>query len=129
MLNRVFSRFDELARAHGLEKIKTIGDAYMAVAGLPTPREDHARAAAEMALAMRDEIGRVSDGKLALRIGLHAGVGAVVNVTLNSLFEAIQMPPLNTSGDGDDWKWVLRSASNRPILRFADQRQIGTRRA
>jgi hypothetical protein len=54
------------------------------------------------------------------RIGLHAGVGAVVNITLNSLFEAIQMPPLNTSGDGDDWKWVLRSASNRPILRFDD---------
>jgi Carboxypeptidase regulatory-like domain len=54
------------------------------------------------------------------RVGLKAGVGAVVNVTLSSLFEAIQMPPLNTSGDGDDWKWVLRSASNRPILRFED---------
>ncbi len=83
LLNLVFSRFDELARAHGLEKIKTIGDAYMAVAGLPAPREDHARAAAEMALAMRDEIGRVSDGKLALRIGLHAGpvVAGVIGVS------------------------------------------------
>ncbi len=83
LLNRVFSRFDELARVHGLEKIKTIGDAYMAVAGLPAPREDHARAAAEMALAMRDEIGRVSDGKLALRIGLHAGsvVAGVIGVS------------------------------------------------
>jgi class 3 adenylate cyclase len=83
LLNRVFSRFDELARAHGLEKIKTIGDAYMAVAGLPAPREDHARAAAEMALAMREEIGRFSDGKLCLRIGLHAGsvVAGVIGVS------------------------------------------------
>ncbi len=83
LLNRVFSRFDELARAHGLEKIKTIGDAYMAVAGLPAPRQDHARAAAEMALAMREEIGRVSDGKLTLRIGLHAGsvVAGVIGVS------------------------------------------------
>jgi len=83
MLNRVFSRFDELARAHGLEKIKTIGDAYMAVAGVPTPREDHARAAAEMALAMRDEIGHLSDGKLTMRIGLHAGsvVAGVIGVS------------------------------------------------
>ena len=83
LLNRVFSRFDELAHAHGLEKIKTIGDAYMAVAGVPTPREDHARAAAEMALAMRDEISRISDGKLVLRIGLHAGavVAGVIGVS------------------------------------------------
>jgi class 3 adenylate cyclase len=83
LLNRIFSRFDELARAHGLEKIKTIGDAYMAVAGLPAPREDHARAAAEMALAMRDEIARVSDGALVLRIGLHAGpvVAGVIGVS------------------------------------------------
>ena len=83
LLNRVFSCFDELARVHGLEKIKTIGDAYMAVAGVPTPREDHAGAAADMALAMRDEIGRVSDGKLVLRIGLHAGsvVAGVIGVS------------------------------------------------
>jgi len=83
LLNSIFSRFDELARAHGLEKIKTIGDAYMAAAGLPTPRDDHARAAAEMALAMREEIGRIADGKLALRIGLHAGavVAGVIGVS------------------------------------------------
>jgi class 3 adenylate cyclase len=83
LLNRVFSRFDELARVHGLEKIKTIGDAYMAVAGVPAARQDHARAAADMALAMRDEIGRVSDGKLVLRIGLHAGpvVAGVIGVS------------------------------------------------
>jgi len=83
MLNRLFSGFDDLAAKHGLEKIKTIGDAYMAVAGLPVPREDHARAVAEMALDMREEIGRLSDGKLQMRIGLHAGpvVAGVIGVS------------------------------------------------
>jgi adenylate cyclase len=50
MLNAIFSTFDQLAEQHGLEKIKTIGDAYMVVAGLPTPRTDHADAIAQMGL-------------------------------------------------------------------------------
>jgi adenylate cyclase len=73
LLNAIFSRFDELAEEHGLEKIKTIGDAYMVVAGLPTPRPDHAAAAARMALEMRRAIGELSCGPLQLRIGLHSG--------------------------------------------------------
>ena len=76
LLNRIFSEFDALADAHGLEKIKTIGDAYMAVAGLPNPVPDHAVRAARMALAMRDALARVSaetGEKLAVRIGLHSG--------------------------------------------------------
>jgi class 3 adenylate cyclase len=76
LLNRIFSEFDALADAYGLEKIKTIGDAYMAVAGLPEPRPDHAPRAARMALAMRDATARVSaetGEPLALRIGLHSG--------------------------------------------------------
>ena len=76
LLNRIFSEFDALADAHGLEKIKTIGDAYMAVAGLPQPWPDHAARAARMALAMRDATARVSaetGEELALRIGLHSG--------------------------------------------------------
>ena len=76
LLNRIFSEFDTLADAHGLEKIKTIGDAYMAVAGLPEPWPDHAPRAARMALAMRDAVARVSaetGEELALRIGLHSG--------------------------------------------------------
>jgi class 3 adenylate cyclase len=75
LLNRIFSEFDALAEAHGLEKIKTIGDAYMAVAGLPNPQADHAARAARMALAMRDAIARVASEtgeKLAVRIGLHS---------------------------------------------------------
>ncbi len=54
------------------------------------------------------------------KVGLHPGTGTVVNVTLNSLFEAVQLPPLRGSDSSDDWKWVLRSVSNRPILRFQD---------
>jgi len=52
------------------------------------------------------------------RIGLHAGGSAVVNVTLNTLFEAIQLGPHRGPADADDWKWVLRSPANRPILRM-----------
>ena len=47
LLNEIFSKFDELAQQHGLEKIKTIGDAYMVVGGIPLPRADHAAAVAE----------------------------------------------------------------------------------
>jgi class 3 adenylate cyclase len=75
-LNAIFSRFDELAEQHGLEKIKTIGDAYMLVGGLPEPRSDHAEAVAEMALAMQAAIGefRRPDGMpFRLRIGINTG--------------------------------------------------------
>jgi hypothetical protein len=51
------------------------------------------------------------------KVDLRAGANAVVNVTLNTLFEAIQWPVRAPSDDKDDWKWVLRTAANRPILR------------
>jgi class 3 adenylate cyclase len=76
VLNEVFSQFDWLAELYGLEKIKTIGDAYMAVGGLPTPRPDHARAVADMALEMRKVVGRLGTRggvKLDLRIGISSG--------------------------------------------------------
>ena len=75
-LNDLFSVFDQLARERGLEKIKTIGDAYMVVGGLPDPRPDHADAVADMALAMRAEVaGRCdpSGQPLAVRIGIDTG--------------------------------------------------------
>jgi class 3 adenylate cyclase/CheY-like chemotaxis protein len=73
LLNEIFSAFDKLAHLHGLEKIKTIGDAYLVVGGLFEPGEDHLAACAQMALGMLDAIGRCGDGDLTLRIGLHAG--------------------------------------------------------
>ncbi len=51
------------------------------------------------------------------RVGLRAGGSVVVNVTLSTLFEAVQFAPSGSSGDDDDWKWVLRSSANRPVLR------------
>jgi hypothetical protein len=53
-------------------------------------------------------------------IGLHAGGNTIVNVTLSTLFEAIQIAPGRGPAEEDDWKWVLRSVSNRPILRLVD---------
>jgi hypothetical protein len=52
------------------------------------------------------------------RVGLRAGSAAVVNVTLNTLFETLQLTPARLPADQEDWKWVLRSSENRPILRI-----------
>ncbi|MEO7392748.1 MAG: adenylate/guanylate cyclase domain-containing protein [Ramlibacter sp.] len=76
LLDRIFSDFDALAERHGLEKIKTIGDAYMAAAGLPLPRHDHAVAAARMAsdmLAAVERIAAETGEPLQVRIGLNSG--------------------------------------------------------
>jgi class 3 adenylate cyclase len=75
-LNDLFSVFDQHARQRGLEKIKTVGDAYMVAGGLPDPRPGHAEAVAEMAMAMRDEVARHTDPggqPLAVRIGIDTG--------------------------------------------------------
>lgn len=70
-LDDLFTQFDDLAARHGLEKIKTIGDAYMVVGGVPTPRPDHAFAVARLALEMRDLVASRTD--LQIRIGIHSG--------------------------------------------------------
>ncbi|OZH55210.1 adenylate cyclase, partial [Hydrocoleum sp. CS-953] len=76
LLNEIFSEFDKLAGLHGLEKIKTIGDAYMVVGGLPEPNINHAPAIANMALDMQDVIERFNqknNSYLNMRIGLNTG--------------------------------------------------------
>ncbi len=76
LLNDIFSRFDRLTDKHGLEKIKTIGDAYMVVGGLPIPRDDHAEAIAEMALDMQMEMAQFNAGNhepFSIRIGINSG--------------------------------------------------------
>ena len=75
LLDEVFSAFDELVARHGLEKIKTIGDGYLVAAGIPTPRADHAEAAAHVALAMRQALTElpVASGEPPRRHRLRAG--------------------------------------------------------
>jgi adenylate cyclase len=77
ILNHIFSSFDNFAEQFGLEKIKTIGDAYMVAAGLPIPRTDHAEAIAEMALAMQQltmAFGEEVGEPLQIRVGINTGV-------------------------------------------------------
>jgi guanylate cyclase len=76
ILDQLFSRFDVLVERHGLEKIKTIGDCYMAAAGVPIPSPDHARSAALLALEMRDALvtsAVAGQPDLELRIGINSG--------------------------------------------------------
>jgi class 3 adenylate cyclase len=86
LLNDLFSRFDKRADALGVEKIKTIGDAYMAVAGLPIPRPDHAQLCAELALGMFEDLkvfNQENGKELDMRIGLNSGpvVAGVIGYT------------------------------------------------
>jgi class 3 adenylate cyclase len=76
MLNQIFSTFDQLADQYGLEKIKTIGDAYMVVGGLPRPLDDHATAIAQMALDMQQaihEFQKQQGESFEIRIGINTG--------------------------------------------------------
>ncbi|MEG3975564.1 adenylate/guanylate cyclase domain-containing protein [Microcoleus sp. herbarium8] len=75
-LNLIFSAFDQLTEKYGLEKIKTIGDAYMVVGGLPVSRTDHAEAIANMALDMHaymQEVENIFGESLQIRIGINTG--------------------------------------------------------
>ncbi|SCB26783.1 adenylate/guanylate cyclase domain-containing protein [Cupriavidus alkaliphilus] len=76
LLNEIFTEFDSIADRRGLEKIKTIGDSYMAAAGLPEPAPDHAVRAAHMALDMIDALDRLNHRNgygLRMRIGINSG--------------------------------------------------------
>ncbi|MEG3921758.1 MULTISPECIES: adenylate/guanylate cyclase domain-containing protein [unclassified Microcoleus] len=86
VLNRIFSQFDELSLRHGLEKIKTMGDAYMVVGGLPEPQENHPFAIAQMALDMQAAVASFNvenNHNFSLRIGINIGgvVAGVIGLT------------------------------------------------
>jgi class 3 adenylate cyclase len=75
-LNRIFSTFDALTKEYEVEKIKTIGDAYMAAAGLPEARADHAEVMGELAIGMLEALERLNrDAEIPFRarIGMHTG--------------------------------------------------------
>jgi adenylate cyclase len=78
LLDEIFAAFDSLVEAEGLEKIKTIGDSYMAVGGLPEPLADHVAAVARTAVAMRREVAAIASRRgigeaLAIRVGIDTG--------------------------------------------------------
>jgi len=84
LLHQLFNRFDQLAEIHGVEKIKTIGDAYMAVAGCPESLKDHAQRTAYFALALSDlmnTFNRDYKTDFKIRIGINSGpvVGGVIS--------------------------------------------------
>jgi len=126
LLNRLFTAFDDLANRDGLEKIKTIGDAYMVVGGAPTARADHAEAVADMALDMQQVMQSEIGQGFQLRIGMHSGpvVAGVIGTakfsydiwgaTVN-LAERLQVE----AAPGD----ILVSATTRDLLhgRFTTQ--------
>jgi class 3 adenylate cyclase len=76
MLNSIFTAFDLIVEKHGVEKIKTIGDCYMMVGGLPTHRDDHAQVVADAALEMveaLEHLNQVNGTDLKMRVGIHTG--------------------------------------------------------
>ena len=99
-LNRIFSTFDELAAKHGLEKIKTIGDAYMVAAGLPQPVDRPVHRVAEMAFDMLDALRALSDEigeAIEIRIGLHAGPVVAGVIGHQKLFYDVWGDTVNTA--------------------------------
>ncbi|WP_343044592.1 adenylate/guanylate cyclase domain-containing protein [Allomesorhizobium camelthorni] len=99
-LNRIFSEFDTLAERHGLEKIKTIGDAYMVAGGLPEKQEGHARAVAEIALDMLEvtaALSRELGEEIAVRIGIHSGPAVAGVIGSRKLFYDVWGDTVNTA--------------------------------
>jgi len=87
-LNQIFSSFDNLVEKYQLEKIKTIGDAYMVAGGFPEPRHDHAEAIADLALEMQGSLAKChteTNQVFDMRIGIHTGP-AVAGVIGNKKF-------------------------------------------
>ncbi|MCG6560609.1 adenylate/guanylate cyclase domain-containing protein [Ruegeria sp. 1NDH52C] len=95
-LNRIFTEFDHLAEKHGLEKIKTIGDAYMVAAGMPKPVGDPVHRVAEMALDMLKVAETLPDA-VELRIGLHAGPAVAGVIGNRKLFYDVWGETVNTA--------------------------------
>lgn len=99
-LNDVFTGFDELTEKYGMEKIKTIGDAYMVGAGILGPRKDHAQTAANMALEILDLMDRRREQTgehVGLRIGLHSGPAISGVIGTKKVFFDIWGDTVNTA--------------------------------
>jgi class 3 adenylate cyclase len=99
-LNRIFSSFDALAEKHGLEKIKTIGDAYMVAAGLPEAQPEQVATAANMALDMLETVRDLSNEigeEVSVRIGIHTGPAVAGVLGKRKLFYDVWGDTVNTA--------------------------------
>jgi adenylate cyclase len=98
LLNEIFSGFDRLAEENGLEKIKTIGDAYMVVGGLPEPVNDHARRVVTMACGMPDVLASAGNGTtLGMRIGIDTGPAVAGIIGTHKFFYDVWGDTVNTA--------------------------------
>ena len=99
-LNRVFSRFDRLAEKYRLEKVKTIGDAYMVAGGMPDPRVGHAADVANMALEILEVTSGLSaelKDELTVRVGIHTGPAVAGVIGTRKLFYDVWGDTVNTA--------------------------------
>jgi class 3 adenylate cyclase len=119
-LNEIFSAFDEMAQRHGLEKIKTIGDAYMVAAGIPDARPDHAEAMAGMALEMQAFVVglRESSGvDLAIRVGMHSGPAVAGVIGLRKFIYDLWGDTVNTAAR-------MESHGERDVIQVTDDTAV-----
>jgi adenylate cyclase len=125
VLNDIFTRFDAIADKQGLEKIKTIGDAYMAAAGLPVPVVDHAARAANMALDMMDVMERFSTQNpfaLKVRIGISSGAAVAGVIGRRKFFYDLWGDVVNTAS-----RMESHGVSGRIQVAESTRRQLGER--
>ena len=116
MLNRIFSIWDELAEKYGIEKIKTIGDAYMVAGGLNDARDDYSAAIADLALEMRDLLHRdfnINDRHLDVRIGIGTGAGG----RRRGRQEEVHLRPVGRHGQSRQPHHQRRHAGHGPVRR------------
>lgn len=133
LLDRIFTRFDDLAAAEGVEKIKTIGDCYMAAAGLPTPCPDHALRAARFALRLHEtvaEVNRETGHSLELRVGLDTGEVVAGVLGRNKLLFDLWGDAVNTASrmesHGERGQIQISDAFRRELGDHARVRDRGT---
>jgi adenylate cyclase len=124
VLNEIFTRFDGIADARGLEKIKTIGDAYMAAAGLPVPVADHSARAAHMALDMIEVMERFNEEssyKLKVRIGISTGAAVAGVIGKRKFLYDLWGDVVNTAS-----RMESHGVSGRIQLPDSTRRQLGS---
>jgi len=123
VLNDIFTRFDRLADHHGLEKIKTIGDSYMAAAGLPVPVPDHPVRAANMALDMLEVMDRFNERgphHLKIRIGISTGAAVAGVIGKRKFLYDLWGDVVNTAS-----RMESQGVSGRIQITESTQRRLG----